>query len=313
MIASVQAHNFKGATFTAPLGGLTLAVGPNGAGKSSRSQAAQLAILGYVPGVARRNGDIMDAFHDGQGKDLRAGVTLDSGHKIERRFTRSSRTGTVSQEIYSGGIKVRPDEFARALTDVRVVDLSAFLGLSDAKKIDEIFRLFPPEGNVQGLVEKIEKQAKLVNSLESKERDAMNAVATILAQRSKIALPAGSMADKQNEIDRAEADLKQARAELEAERIEAARVEEQAKVEQAARPPEPAPVQHGIDGGPRQGTPAAGAKVAPSSPATVNVQTVLQDVLAAMDRAGCDVCAAKMVIKRELAKARQGQPMEAVA
>uniref|UniRef100_I2Q066 Rad50/SbcC-type AAA domain-containing protein n=1 Tax=Desulfovibrio sp. U5L TaxID=596152 RepID=I2Q066_9BACT len=321
MISAVTAHNFKGATFTAPLGGLTLVVGPNGVGKSSRSQALQLAVLGYVPGTGKQNAAIMDAFHDGEGKDLRAGIVLASGHKIERRFSRS-RSGKVSEELYAGGIKVRPDEFARALAGVGVVDLSVFLGLSDAKKIDELFRLFPPEGDVAGVSEKIERQTKRVNDLDRQEREAMTAVATVLSRRSKIELPAGTMADKMAEIEQAEADLAQARADLEAERIATARAEEQAKAE--ARQPELA--RGGVVGAPSflagDGPnidlalftdPPGSHALLPSNSTTPDLTATLERILSTMDKAGCDVCAARMVINRELAKARRGLPLEAVA
>jgi len=327
VISAVTAHNFKGATFQAPLGGMTLVVGPNGAGKSSRSQALQLAVLGYVPGAGKRNGDIMGAFQASEGKDLRAGIVLESGKKLERRFTRS-RTGAVSMEMYAGGIKCSAPEFARALADVAVVDLSVFLGLSDAKKIDELFRLFPPEGNVRDIAAKIEAQAKQVAALERQEREASSMVSNLMSRRSKINLPAGSMADKQNEIDRAEADLRQARADLEAERIAAARAEEKAKAQEEALLAQGraalgegqnfTPFKPGVDAAPMPASPAPIQTMRPIVPSTTapagqDIQAILQHILSTMDRAGCDVCAARMVIKCELTKARRGLPLEAVA
>ncbi|MGE4537638.1 MAG: ATP-binding protein [Desulfovibrio sp.] len=321
MIPAVIAHNFKGATFKAPLKGLTLVVGPNGSGKSSRSQALQLAVLGYVPGAGgKQNAAILDAFKSQDGKDLRAGVVLENGTKLERRWQRSTK-GTVSQDLHVGGIRVKPDEYARALADVALVDLSVFLGFSDAKKVDELFRLFPPEGNVRDIAAKIEAQAKRVNDLERQEREAMTAVATVLSRRSNIQLPAGTMADKQHEIEQAEADLKQARADLEAERIAAARAEEQVKAEarQAEQPAtaKMAPLaQGGILDAPGYVVGESGPPEAPPrgmSPAQVipDMAAILERILSTMGRTGCDVCAARMVIKQELAKARKGLPREA--
>ncbi len=332
MITAVTAHNFKGATFTAPLGGKVLVVGPNGAGKSSRSQALQLAVLGYVPGAGKRNADILEAFRDGKGKDLRAGVVLESGKKLERRFSRFERTGAVSQEMYAGGIKCSAPEFARALADVAVVDLSVFLGLSDAKKIDELFRLFPPEGDVRDIAAKIEAQAKRIAALEREERDATALVANVTAKKTSIQLPAGTMADKQNEIDKAEADLRQARADLEAERIEAARIEAQTEAEaRQAEQLAPAETAMPVQGGamdalghifgsaaqilfpsatPIMDTPPCAAF---ASPATPDLAAILERILSTMDRAGCDVCAAKMVIKSELTKARKALDGRAAA
>ncbi len=332
MITAVTAHNFKGATFQAPLGGKVLVVGPNGAGKSSRSQALQLAVLGYVPGAGKRNADILEAFHDGKGKDLRAGVVLESGKKLERRFTRSERTGAVSQEMYAGGIKCNAPEFARAMADVAVVDLSVFLGLSDAKKIDELFRLFPPSGDVRDIAAKIEAQAKRIAALEREERDATSLVSNVTAKKTSIQLPAGTMADKQAEIDKAEGDLAQARADLEVERIAAAKIEAQAEAEaRQAGQPAPAETTTPAHGGPLDApgyvvgsaglgmfppttplmdTPPCATFARPTAP---DVTAILDRILATMDRAGCDVCAARMVIKSELAKARKALDGRAAA
>ena len=314
MISAITAHNFKGATFQAPLGGLTLAVGSNGAGKSSRSQALQLAVLGYVPGAGKRNADILEAFQTSGGKDLRAGVVLDSGTKLERRFARS-RSGAVSMEMYAGGIKCNAPEFARALADVAVVDLSVFLGLSDARKIDELFRLFPPSGNVRDIAAKIEAQAKQVSTLERQEREALSMVSNLTVRRTKIELPAGTMADKQAEIDRAEADLAQARADLEAERIAAARAEAQAKAEAQQAEKHASVVGTILDMTPNmepvevKASPPCAAFAQPLP----DVTATLERILSTMDRAGCSVCAAKMVIKQELAKARKALDGRAAA
>ena len=121
------------------------------------------------------------------------------------------------------------------------------------------------------------------------------------------------MADKQAEIDQAEADLKQARADLEAERIEAAKIEAQAKASPAAASepaptsPEPAPVQ-------RENLRCFDTYCAPAEAASApapDVAAILERILATMDRAGCSVCAARMVIKQELAKARKALDREA--
>jgi len=310
VISSVHAHNLKGATFTAPLGARTIVVGPNGAGKSSRSQALQLAVLGYVPGIGKRNQDIMDALHDGQGRDLRVGVTLD-GRKLERRFTRS-KVGAVSQDLLVGGVKAKPAEFAQEFAGVGVIDISAFLALSDQKKIDEVFRLFPPAGDVKSIGEQIATLASRLNETERKEREALSTISAIQAQKARAELPAGTMADKTAEVARAEQDLKQAREELHAANLEAARAEERERaMDQERTPPpvQPANPTTGFSGTPR--TPDAPAARQPV--AHVDVAAVLERVLAAMDRSGCEVCAARMVIKSELAKARQGQPREVAA
>jgi hypothetical protein len=185
----------------------------------------------------------------------------------------------------------------------------------------------------------IEQQMKLLNGLERQEQDATRTVATTQAQRAKIELPAGTLADKLAEIEQADADLRQARADLEAERIAAARADEQAQAaaRQAEQPapvapaagPEPgqeeepwkAPVGYGA----AQPAPVRTSQ-APTQPRSLpqpqqqaqapaqpgpDVTAILQRILDTMERAGCSMCAARMIIKREMAKARQGQSREA--
>jgi uncharacterized protein YhaN len=317
MITKITAHNFKGNTFEFNPRPKTLMVGPNGAGKSARSQAALLAVLGYVPGTGKRNADIFEAFHDGVGKDLRVGVVVDNGQKIERRFTQA-KSGTVSQDLYLGSMKASPADFARATAGIGIVDLSAFLALSDAKKVDLLFSLFPPEGDVGAITDKIADLAGKISALERQEREAESTVTNLRARRSKIELPAGTLADKRAEIEQTEADYNQAVQDLHNEKMDQARAEEQAKAQAAppanpgtvaaSAPPPPAPQES-----PRSASPAP----APSfthlaqQAANLDAQAILLRILATMDRAGCEVCAARMVIKSELAK--MNKPTEAAA
>lgn len=133
-----------------------------------------------------------------------------------------------------------------------------------------------------------------------KARLRMSLASNLTVRRSKIDLPAGTMADKQAEIDQIEAELAQARADLETERIEAAKIEAQAEAE--ARQTRQAPPAEAVIPV-TAGTPLY---CAPATPASPDMAAILERILATMDRAGCDVCAARMVIKSELIKARKG-------
>lgn len=126
------------------------------------------------------------------------------------------------------------------------------------------------------------------------------------------------MADKQAEIDKAEADLKQARADLEAERIAAAKIEAQTEVEaRQVEKPDPAETTMPAQGGAplycAPASPGAHLLQEPAAPASLDMTAILDRILATMDRAGCDVCAARMVIKSELAKARKALAGRAAA
>lgn len=146
MISKIFATDFKGRSFEQPLDRLAIILGPNGSGKSARSQALQLAVMGFIPGGAKTNPEILDAF--GSADRLVVGFEA-GGYRFERGFGRSG-SGTVNQGFRVNGSRASKEFFAQALGQVgapKVIDISAFLALSDQKKLDAIFDLFPPEGD----------------------------------------------------------------------------------------------------------------------------------------------------------------------
>ena len=135
MITNVQATNFKGLTFSQDLKKRNLVVGQMGIGKSSISEAIMIATNGYLPSVGKTNSAIMDALSDND--KMNVSVSLGTA-SFERRFIRNAK-GKVSQKYKTSGgnasREVFVSEFAVA-GKPSIVDLQAFLELSDAKKID---------------------------------------------------------------------------------------------------------------------------------------------------------------------------------
>lgn len=69
--------------------------GPNGAGKSTILQAIQLALLGYIPGVSKKPGEIMKhAMTDMMSVNLR----FSNNHSITRKWVRMKSTCSTSVE-----------------------------------------------------------------------------------------------------------------------------------------------------------------------------------------------------------------------
>ena len=56
-IAKIFGQDFKGLKFEQELSHLNLFIGPNGVGKSARCNALMLAVMGYIPGVAKQNAE----------------------------------------------------------------------------------------------------------------------------------------------------------------------------------------------------------------------------------------------------------------
>lgn len=317
MLTRILATGFKGLDFDQPLGERNLIVGPNGSGKSARSQCALLALLGHVPGVGRRNQDILEAF--GTDGKLCAGVEV-GGKTLERRFS-SNATGAVKQEYRINGRKADKDSFARALmeTDPRILDLPVFLALSDQKKIDEIFKLFPPSGDVEKLETDIEDLADDINAKNRKVTEAEASISRLRRERSGLELPAGTQADIQGEIAKTEEQLSEARAGLESTKIEAAkeaaaaeatekeRVRAEAEAKTMPPPPPAAPEQHDTRGVPPSIPPYGVQNIIPDEPLAPlhDAEDSIRAIMAAMENAGCGACAAMLVAKREIKKFQQ--------
>lgn len=135
-IKTIHAANFKGATFDTPLTPITLIHGRNFAGKSSRVQALTLALLGYVPGIARTGKALHTALAS---YDLMvAAVTTDTGLRIERKYEMRRGSVTVTEPTASG------DD--RSLEPVSL-DASAYFALSGPARSRFLFERakLPPE------------------------------------------------------------------------------------------------------------------------------------------------------------------------
>lgn len=239
MITGVSGKNFKGVTFNDALSRRNIFIGPNGSGKSTRSHAATLALLGYIPGTAKTNQAVMDAY--GSGQTMTVGVRVGPSDLFERRFYRS-KSGSVSQTLRHNKTKASKEDWISWLANVggpNILDLGLFLRLSDEKKIAEIFRLFPSAGNVNELDAKIEKAAEKRNRLQQEVREDEKAAAKLTKARTEMELPAGTLAEVQAEIEKTRESLIGAREELKLVEIEQAksRAAEKAKqeAEEAAR------------------------------------------------------------------------------
>lgn len=293
MIQRIMGRNIKGLEIDQPLQRLNLFVGENGVGKSARADALTLALLGYVPGVAKKNGDILARY--GVGDKMFVGCELDDRTHLLRRYSRNDR-GEVSQELLINRRAAKKEEFAVALSGHRVFDLQAFLDLSDAKKIDWVFGLFPPSEELGRIEEELQAKTAALNAASSRIRTLQSTIERLSAARSNSTVPAGTLSEVSAEITATEQRLANANAELMAIRLDAAKDQgqQQAKVNYDALRQEDAKVRD------EQFSRMQQAKVTPGRPP--DPCEVVQQILEAMKAAGCDSCVAAMVAKRALKK-----------
>jgi ABC-type cobalamin/Fe3+-siderophores transport system ATPase subunit len=179
MIKSISATNLKGLTFNHEIGAKTLIIGPNGSGKTAMNIAEQLVINGYVAADKpyKNNSDILANF--GSENILRVGISNGKGILIARQWNRSEK-GQVSQNYLINGRKATKDKYVAELVAMgspKIFDVSEFMQLSDQKKIDLIFELFPPAGDIGKISDEIENLSEKLNLKRSKLRDKESFVA----------------------------------------------------------------------------------------------------------------------------------------
>jgi exonuclease SbcC len=333
MISKIFGKGMKGLDFEQPLSQRNLIVGQNGVGKTARSDALRLALLGYIPGVAKKNNEILDTY--GASDVLFVGLELPDKTHLMRRWSRDGK-GSVSENFMLDRRKCTRDQYMQAIAGIKVLDLSAFMALSDRKKIDHIFALFPPDGDLGELEEKIaelkEKQGGLqgkIQSLLGTER-ITGTISRLHSARSAMQLPAGTLAETLTQIQTKEKQLQDARNNLQEARIEKARREaeeatkaqaeanlasERTKMESEAKLKAESEVYAQHQEELREAKEEAPAKTlqtvqhpvlefVPSPP--FDHEASIRSILSAMERTGCGACAAALICKRELAKFRKG-------
>jgi DNA repair exonuclease SbcCD ATPase subunit len=320
MITKITGKAFKGLDFEQPIGAKTIFLGNNGSGKSARVQALTLALLGYVPGSAKTNAEILENF--GYSDLLSVGFELN--RILFQRAWQKVPAGSVKELFQIQGKRCTKEFYLQSLGEQgipKILDLSTFLDLSDQKKIDMLLGLYPSDTDLAGLEEMIQTQKKNILLLEDKARSTEKAASALISSRAIMQLPAGSLAETTANIEKAEKDLETANKEL--NEIITANAAEKAKIEAEEKAEiDKQRAQEKADAEKKKAEIAAElSKIAAVNAAKKETEiktseairkaeeqakeefkNFLQSVLDTMDATGCTVCAAKMVIKKEMKK-----------
>ncbi|MEW6505491.1 MAG: ATP-binding protein [Chloroflexota bacterium] len=272
MITRIKGKGFKGAEFSDPVGRLTLFIGPNGAGKTARSQALALAIQGWITGQSKTHQAIyqMGAV---DGND-RFAVEVETSHKVAfyRRWIRKP-DGTVSVDFLVNGRKATAQAFAAEMArcgGYAVADVSTFMALSDRKKIDEIFKLYPPADDFEEIDRRLEAKREEMNKAAQRLRSLESWLERLIDNKKKLPEPSRSLEN-----------CKAIRNELIAQEAAMQRTHGQ------------------IANGSENSAPNPSKEPAEQANLRETVRRAFQAIADAMQRAGCSSCAAALVLKRE--------------
>jgi len=328
MITKIKTKGFKGFDISEPVHPKTIYVGKNKSGKSSRSHAIALTLLGYIPFAAKTNKKPADILNDfGVGDSMTTAIVCNDV-EFERHYSRSKK-GVVSQRMRVDKKKVSATDYAVMLSNAgapRIVDVPDFMLMSDQKKIDMLFDLFPPDANLKNLDSQIDKAKTTVNELQASERTLTATIQRLTARKSEIEIPAGSLPEIKADIETTMKAVLDARESLKAIEIEEAEEKAKAKqkvssqadfdkiMEKNTTPLSVADNDHEILKAHNIASNAA-AKQEQNIPKIFpplklsNNDTVTESIQAIIDTmidAGCETCAALLVAKMELKKFKGG-------
>lgn len=324
MITHIKTKGFKGFDINDDIAHKTLFYGKNKTGKSTRGAAIALAIMGYIPFAtkpSKNNADILNDY--GTGDQLTVAVVCNDT-EFERHFYRTEKG--VSQRLRVDKKKYSTADYAVAMANAggpRIIDVNAFMSLSDQKKIDDLFNLFPPSANLKNLDSQIDKAKKEVSRLEKQEKADIAVVQRLTKSKTDLELPAGSLPEIQAEIKsltdkvkEAQENLKQAEIEevrIEAEKEAAAKNIEDHEITQAdydftnqkmsSNDVEKQEPEFSDPKNQRIHDFVSGQEMKPESeycgPDPVDS---IQRIISVLNDAGCGICAAAIVAKQELKK-----------
>ena len=233
MITRILAKDFRGFDIDQEIGEKTLFVGPNNSGKTAHCLAMVLSVLGYIPGKGKGNAEILDTF--GPKDSFHVGIQI--GKKVfGRQFLRKGKSVSEAFRIDSKSSTAK--EYLSTLGQVgnpHIFDLARFMDLSDAKKIHELFNLFPPGEDLDKNQAQIDTATKARDKLAADITKSEGAAERLVTARAEMDLPSGTHAEVTTEIERIAAELGLARKNLRAAEIKDAQAKGKADAEADAK------------------------------------------------------------------------------
>lgn len=127
-LKAIGAQNFMGATFTIQLAQANAITGDNWAGKSRITNAARLALLGYLPELGKEN---RATFGLATGPFMVVWAELSDGRRVTRRWSLSGDSVRQEKDI--------PDGMGDGETIAIMLNAEEYFGLPDRDRVDYVF------------------------------------------------------------------------------------------------------------------------------------------------------------------------------
>lgn len=308
IITNIKVRGMKGPDIDQECGPKMIFIGDNRTGKTSRTNAIHLALNGFISTahhVSKKAGDIIDQYADGE--RLTCAITI-AGSEFEYHVFRHE-SGKVSTRYRIDKAVYPKKEYFEELVKAgnpKIINLSDFIQMSENKKIDTLFRLFPSDVDISKLNKSIATKTAEKNSHQEKIKQKKSVIKENTKSKTDINLPAGTLAETRKLIEEIESEYRECRDKI---AVAKAAIEEEKKDEpvkmndlmgnglgdQSHCDDIPFEPQHHNDDPDIM-------KETTSTMRELNRHPIdsLNRVLDIMEKSGCDICPAGMMCKKEI-------------
>ena len=208
-ISKIEMNGFNGINCPHNLGQHTLFLGKRGSGKSSSYKALKFCLQ---PIASTNLPKEFSAHYAEASQTEKFSVTLttDDGQTFTRELIRNAKN-EVKQRFLSNDKALSKIQEANFLQDLGITlpDIDNFLEMSDQKKIEHLFKIFPCEVDVEKLTDQIDRSKEQENELQRKILGKREAIQSLEEQLSVFPVASGATIELlQKEIAQTETTIK---------------------------------------------------------------------------------------------------------
>ena len=209
LIFKIQLNGFNAQTITHDLAQHTVFLGSRGSGKSSVYKALKFC-LSPIPSTNLPKEFSAHYAEASQTEKFSVTLTTDDGQTFTRELIRNAKN-EVKQRFLSNDKALSKIQEANFLQDLGITlpDIDNFLEMSDQKKIEHLFKIFPCEVDVEKLTDQIDRSKEQENELQRKILGKREAIQSLEEQLAAFPVASGATIELlQGEIAKTETTIK---------------------------------------------------------------------------------------------------------
>lgn len=319
MITNIKTKGLHGPDISQPCSKKMMFYGPNRSNKTTRTNIIHLCLNGFISSahrVCKKPVDILNQY--AKGDFLTSAIEINET-EFEFHISRDSK-GKTSRRFRIDKKKYSEKEYMTELAlsgNPKIIDLESFIQMSDAKKIDQLFKLYPAKVDIKKLNSDIEKKNAKISRYKADIETKKAVIRENEKSKQLIELPAGTLADIKDELENHRIAYQGTR-----DKITEIKAKEKAKQEMVVESEknvglvkedflteqqsnaiynQEAPVPGGT-------FPGIDEKQSNTELELINAKQdcviSLQKILKSMNDSGCSMCVAAMVCKKEIREAK---------